>query len=148
MPQSINDTTLCHDTTYNVTQSLCIIYSGKFDYHVQAQKSYIIVKEKYQDKAKQIFQDSKITITTERHRHLESIIGSKTVKESYIKELVSKWCEELTKLSEIAKTQPQAAYAAFTSGYKHKLSHFMTLCEQLIASATSCPQQKRKLKKN
>ena len=26
MPQSINDTTLCHDTTYNVIQGLCIIY--------------------------------------------------------------------------------------------------------------------------
>ena len=25
---------------------------GKFDYHVKASKSYIIVKEKYQDKAK------------------------------------------------------------------------------------------------
>ena len=113
---------------------------GKFGYHVKASKSHIIVKEKHQDKGKQIFQGSKIIITREGHRHLRSVIGSKTFKESYIKELVSKWCEELTKLSEIAKTQPQAAYAAFTSGYKHKLSHFMTLCEQLIASATSCPQ--------
>ena len=49
---------------------------------------------------------------------LGSVIGSKTFKkESYIKELVSKWCEELTK--------PQAVYAAFTSGYKHKFSYFM-----------------------
>ena len=60
-------------------------------------------------------------------------MGSKTFKESYIKELVSKWCEELTKLSEIAKTQPQAAYA-----YLHldTNTNFLTLCEQLIASAT------------
>ena len=82
-------------------------------------------KREYQDKAKQIFQSSKITITTEGHRHLGSVMGSKTFKESYIKELVSKWCEELTKLSEIAMTQPQAAYAAFTSGYKYKFSYFM-----------------------
>ena len=54
-----------------------------------------------------------------------SIIGSKTFKERYIKDLVWKWCEELTKLSEIAKTQPQAIYAGFTSGYKHKYSYFM-----------------------
>ena len=26
MSQSMNDTTLCHDTTYNVIQSLCIVY--------------------------------------------------------------------------------------------------------------------------
>ena len=61
----------------------------KFGYHVKASKSHIIVKEKYQDKAKQKFQGSKITITTEAHRHLGSVIGSKTFKESYIKEFVS-----------------------------------------------------------
>ena len=32
------------------------------------------------------------------------VIRSKTFKENYIKQLVSKWCDELTKLSEIAKT--------------------------------------------
>ena len=96
---------------------------GKFGYHVKASKSLIIVKDKCQDKAKQIFQGSNITITTEEHRHLGSVIGSKTFKESYIKKLISKWCEKLTKLSEIAKTQPQADYA--TSGYKHKFSYFM-----------------------
>ena len=92
---------------------------------MKASKSHIIVKEKYQDKKTQTFQGSKIKTTIDGHRHLRSVIGSKTFKESYIKELVSKWWEELTKLSEIAKNQPQAAYAAFTSGYKHKFSYFM-----------------------
>ena len=68
-----------------------------------------------QSKAK-IFQGGKITITTEGHQHLGSIIGSKTFKESDIKELASKRCQEPTKLLEIAKTEPQTAYAAFTSG--------------------------------
>ena len=52
----------------------------KFGYHVKASKSHIITKKKYRDKAKQIFQESKITITTERHRGMRSIIGSKTFK--------------------------------------------------------------------
>ena len=52
-------------------------------------------------------------------------VGSKTFKESYIKEFVSKWCEELTKLSEIAKTQPHTAYATLTPGNKYKFSYFM-----------------------
>ena len=55
-------------------------------------------------------------MTTEGHQHLGSVIGSKTFKESDIKELASKWCEESTKLSKIAKTEPQTAYATFTSG--------------------------------
>ena len=36
-----------------------------------------------------------------------------------------KWCEELSKLSEIVKAQPQAVYAALTSAKKHKFSYFM-----------------------
>ena len=63
---------------------------GKFGYHVKASKSHMIVKKQYQDTAKQIFQGSKITITTEGHRLLGLAIGSKTFKESYISELVSK----------------------------------------------------------
>ena len=39
----------------------------KFAYDVKASKSQIIVKEKYQYKAKQIFHSSKITITKEGH---------------------------------------------------------------------------------
>ena len=92
---------------------------------IKASKSHIIAKEQYQGRAKQVLQGSKITLTTEGHRHLGSVVGSKTFKERYTRELVSKWCEESIKLSEMAKTQPQAAYAAFTSGYKNKFSQFM-----------------------
>ena len=53
-----------------------------------------------------------------------------------MKELATKWREELTKLSEISRTQPQAAYAAFT----YTDTNFLNLCEQLIPSATSSPQ--------
>ena len=59
----------------------------RFGYHEKASKLHIIVKEKYQDIAKQIFQGSKITITTEGHQHLGSVIGGLTIKESYIKNL-------------------------------------------------------------
>ena len=92
---------------------------------IKASKSHIIAKEQYQDRAKQVLQGSKITLTTEGHQHLGSVVGSKTFKERYTRELVSKWCEESIKLSEMAKTQPQAAYAAFTSGYENKFSQFM-----------------------
>ena len=65
------------------------------------------------------------------------VIGSKTFKESYMKELVSKWCEELTKLSETEKTQPQAAYAAFTSGHKHKFSDSVQTINCISCSMSS-----------
>ena len=39
--------------------------------------------------------------------------------------MITKWCEEITELSLIARTHPQAAYSAFTSGDKHKFTFFM-----------------------
>ena len=45
--------------------------------------------------------------------------------------MISQWCEEITELSLIAKTHPQAAYSAFTSGYKHKFTYFMRTIENI-----------------
>lgn len=60
---------------------------GKFGYHVKASKSHIIVKEQYQEKAKQTFQGSKIKITAD-HRHQDSVIGTKIFKGSYVLTLI------------------------------------------------------------
>ena len=68
---------------------------GKFGYHVEASKSYITVKEQYQEKEKHIFQESKIKITT-GHRHLGSVIGSKIFKGSYMSTINLNWCQKLT----------------------------------------------------
>ena len=103
----------------------------KRGYYVNAKKSYLIVKEQHKDKAKEIFKDTNIKISTEGHRHPSSVIGSKQFIENYISSLISQWCEEITELSLIAKTHPQAAYSAFTSGYKHKFTYFMRTIENI-----------------
>ena len=45
--------------------------------------------------------------------------------------MVQKWSEELTLLSEIAVTQPQAAYTCFVSGYQHRFSYFIRTISQM-----------------
>ena len=103
----------------------------KIGYNVNAKKSYLIVKEQYKGKAKEIFEDTNIKISTEGHRYLGSVIGSKQFSENYISSLITQWCEEITELSLIAKTHSQAAYSAFTSGYKHKFTFFMRTIEKV-----------------
>ena len=103
----------------------------KIGYNVNAKKSYHIVKEQYKDKAKEIFEDTNIKILTEGHRHLGSVIGSKQFSENYILSLINQWCEEITELSLIARTHPQATYSAFTSGYNHKFTFFMRTIENM-----------------
>ena len=103
----------------------------KFGYNVNAKKSYLIVKEQYKDKAKEIFEDTNIKISTEGHQHLGSVIESKQFSESYISSLINQWCEEISESSSIAKTHTQAGYSAFTSGYKHKFTFFTRTIENI-----------------
>ena len=49
-------------------------------------------------------------------------LGSREFADQYIADKVSHWQEELTSLAEVAKSQPHAAYTAFTHGFVHKFS--------------------------
>ena len=61
---------------------------------------------------------NEINITTEGQRHLGAVIGSQKFKDQYCWEKVLGWKGELEVLSEIARSQPHAAYTVFTKGYK------------------------------
>ena len=54
-----------------------------------------------------------------------AVIGSNDFWEKYVNEKVTEWCKELKILSEFAKSQPQAAYAAFCFGEQNKFSYFL-----------------------
>ena len=55
-----------------------------------------------------------MNITLEGRRHLGAVIGSKECKDQYCQEKVDKWLREMESLAEISKSQPHAAYVAFT----------------------------------
>ena len=71
------------------------------------------------------FGNSKIEISTDRHRHLGAVVGSETNEENFIAEKVVKWEEEIKTLLEIACTQPHAAYAALVHGVIRKYTFVM-----------------------
>ena len=76
-------------------------------------------------KAKSIFSDLSIKITTEGQRHLGAALGSQSFKEAYVNEKVAEWHKKLEHLSIIAKSQSQAAYSAFINGYRHKFTYYV-----------------------
>ena len=45
-------------------------------------------------------------------------MGSKNFRDEFASGKFSGWCDELDRLSEIAESQPQAAYTAFIQGNK------------------------------
>ena len=87
-----------------------------FGYYPNGAKTYLIVKEEYESKAKALFADTNVHITIKGKRHLGAALGANTFTEEYVSRKVSDWVEEIMRLSEVAITQPHAAYAAFTHG--------------------------------
>ena len=97
----------------------------KYGYYPQPTKSWLIVKPEQLDEARRIFEGTGVQITTEGERHLGAVIGAEEYKEKYVRDTIAKWVSEVSLLSQIATTQPQAAYACFTAGYQHKLTYHL-----------------------
>ena len=70
-----------------------------------------------------------VNITLEGRRHLGAVIGSKEFKDQYCQEKVDKWLREMESLAEISKSQPHAAYVAFTKGFKSKFTYYLRTIE-------------------
>ena len=88
-------------------------------------KSWLIVKsDVLADEAKRVFGDE-VNVTTEGLRHLGAVIGIKRVQRSKFSGKILTWKGELEALSEIARSQPHAAYTVFSKGYKSKFTYFM-----------------------
>ena len=74
-----------------------------------------------------LFANLRVNITAEGKRHLDGVIGSTEYRDKYVKDLVKDWDNQLTILTAIAKTQPQAVYLAFASRFKSKLYFLKTI---------------------
>ena len=64
-------------------------------------------------------------VTIQGQRHLGAAIGSREYVEEYVNDKLTKWISEITALAEFAVTQPQASYAAYTFGLKHRWTYFL-----------------------
>ena len=101
---------------------LCEI-GPKYGYFPLARKTILIVKEKHQAKAEEIFKNTGVKISINGERHMGAVIGSQEFKEIYVAEKILKWIEDVEELSEIAKEEPQAAYASYTKAICHRWTY-------------------------
>ena len=100
-------------------------YGPLLGYYPKASKSWLVVKENLFADAKRIFDGTEINITTQGRKYLGGFIGTEEARMQYAQSLVKKWVNQLNNLAEIARSEPQAAYAAFVSGFQYKLSYHM-----------------------
>ena len=94
-----------------------------FGYHPKASKSWLVVKDEHAEEARNLFSDLGVNVTTSGHQHLGSAIGEEDFVDLFLKKKVDGWLKELSILTEIARTEPHAAYSGFVLGFKHKLTY-------------------------
>ena len=70
-------------------------------------------------------------MTTKGRKYLGGFVGKQEGSVEYVEELQSDWISQLEVLSEIAKSEPQAAYTAYTAGFQHKVTYFIRTIPEL-----------------
>ena len=96
-----------------------------FGYYPNGKKCWIITKPDGEIIVKEAFKGTAINVTVQGQRHLGAAIGSREYFEEYVNDKVTSWISEITKLAKFAVTQPQASYAAYTFGLKHRWTYFL-----------------------
>ena len=102
-------------------------YGPLLGYNPQAGKSWLVVKEHLLEEARVIFATSNVNITVEGHEYLGGFVGSTDGQMEYARKnnWVDNWVNLVRQLADIAKTEPQAAYAAFIAGFCGRLNYFI-----------------------
>ena len=103
------------DMLWEWWKSLCSI-GPRFGYYPNASKTWLITKEKYTSSAVAAFADTDVKITTEGRPYLGSPIGTTDYIQSFVKNKVQEWLEELELLATIAKTQSTLGLHSRPSG--------------------------------
>ena len=100
-------------------------FGPKLGYFPKPSKSWLVVKEERLEEANAIFADTGVNVTTKGRKYLGGFVGTREGAIKYVNELQEEWLEQLQVLTEVAKAEPQSAYASFTSGFRHKVTYFM-----------------------
>ena len=107
-----------------------------FGYYVNPSKTWLVIKEKCISAASYLFGELNVNITTEGRPVLDSPIGKPEFISNFVDRKVNQWIREIEKLTEVADSQPHAAYAAMTHGFTSKwtyLTRTMPNISELLA---------------
>ena len=112
MPQLVAKLIMCMNEWWSSVNTI----GPSYGYHANPSKTWLIVKEEYLSSAKEFFAPAGVNITTDGKHHLGAAVGTGYSVECYVQCKVSQCIDNVKRLSDIAHTQPHAAYSAFTCG--------------------------------
>ena len=100
-------------------------------YLPNAKKCWLITKPDKEETTRKVFAGTAVNVSSQGQRHLGAVLGSREYFEDYVNGKVEEWVSEVAKLSEFAATEPQASYAAFTFGLKHRWTYFLRTLQDI-----------------
>ena len=83
------------------------------------------------EQAQQFFSDTDVNITSEGRSYLGGFIGNDVSKSKHINIKLEQWIKQIENLSIVARYEPQAAYSAFVAGFKHKLTYYIRVTNEI-----------------
>ena len=95
----------------------------KFGYYPNPSKSWLITKESFLSDANTIFAHTGVNITSHGRPYLGAAIGTREFVASHVNSKVEEWISCIQHLTTIAKSQPHAAFSAFTHGLSSKWTY-------------------------
>jgi hypothetical protein len=113
------------DELFKYWEELCKV-GPEYGYYPNAGKTILIVKHPEDLQiAKDLFQPLKVKVTCEGERHLGAVVGSEEYRIKYVSDKVKCWVKDVEDLADIAKDEPQLAYACYTKGMSHRWTYVM-----------------------
>ena len=94
-----------------------------YGYFANPSKTWLITKEGHHAKAVTTFAGTGVNITPEGRPYLGTAIGSQEYVETHTEKKVNEWMSCVNQLTDIARTQPHAAFAALTHGLMSKWTY-------------------------
>jgi hypothetical protein len=104
--------------------NLLIKHGPRFGYFPNPTKCVLLTKEPYLSKAKEIFANTGVIVTSEGKSVLGVPIGTDSFVQESIRIKVTKWTSDIINLAKIAETHPHAAYSAFGHGFSSRWTYF------------------------
>uniref|UniRef100_A0A1X7TXS0 Uncharacterized protein n=1 Tax=Amphimedon queenslandica TaxID=400682 RepID=A0A1X7TXS0_AMPQE len=92
------------------------LLGGSYGYLHNAVKSTLLVRTVCYDEACKLCRGTNVSVTSEGVVVLGCPFGSSSYVKTVISKKIDAWCKKLKVLADIAVSQPQSAYSAFTRG--------------------------------
>ena len=111
-----------------------------YGYFPNGAKTHVLAKPEHIEAAKEIFKGTGIMVSSEGKRYLGGAMGTASFLRQFVERKVNGWVQEIERLSTFARTQPHAAYAAYTHGLSSKWNYLLRVTDWETLSSSDLLQ--------